>query len=40
MKQKTDPLSESETAWVKIQLKNALKFVETFSPRDVEGRSR
>lgn len=34
MKQKTDPLSESETAWVKTQLKNASKFVEGFSPQD------
>jgi hypothetical protein len=36
MKQKTDPLSESETAWVKTQLENALKFVESFSPRDAD----
>ncbi|HEY2169195.1 MAG TPA: DUF3806 domain-containing protein [Candidatus Angelobacter sp.] len=34
MKQKTSPLSESETAWVKTQLKNASKFVEGFSPQD------
>jgi hypothetical protein len=36
MKQKTDALSESETAWVKKQLENALKFVESFSPRDAD----
>src|SRR5580765_6587259 len=36
MKQKTDALSESETAWVKNQLENALKFVESFSPRDAD----
>jgi hypothetical protein len=34
MKQKTEQLNESETAWVKTQLENALKFVESFSPRD------
>jgi Domain of unknown function (DUF3806) len=36
MKQKIDALSESETAWVKKQLENALKFVESFSPRDAD----
>lgn len=36
MKQKTDPLSQSETAWVKIQLENALKFVEGYSPGDAD----
>lgn len=36
MKQKTDALSESEIAWVKTRLENALKFVETFSPKDAD----
>lgn len=36
MKQKIDPLRESETVWVKTQLENALKFVEGFSPQDSE----
>src|SRR5689334_14830583 len=34
MKQKIDPLNDNEIAWVKTQLENALKFVESFSPTD------
>jgi hypothetical protein len=34
MKQKIDALNERETAWVKTQLENALKFVEGFSSED------
>src|SRR5215469_1561875 len=34
MKQKIDALNESETAWVKTQLENALRFVESFLPED------
>jgi Domain of unknown function (DUF3806) len=36
MKQKTEPLNESETAWVKTQLENALKFVEGYSLGDAD----
>src|SRR6266700_228489 len=36
MKQKTEPLNESETAWVKAQLESALKFVEGYSPGDAD----
>jgi len=35
MKQKIAPLNDSETAWVRTQLENALKFVGSFSPTDV-----
>lgn len=34
MNQQIHALNESETAWVNIQLKNATKFVECFSPED------
>jgi hypothetical protein len=34
MKQKIDPLRESETVWVKTQMENALKFAASFSPRN------
>lgn len=34
MNQQIDALNESETSWVKTQLKNASKFVEGFSPQD------
>jgi hypothetical protein len=36
MKQKTEPLNENETDWVKAQLENTLKFVEGYSPRDAD----
>lgn len=36
MKQKIEPLNESEAGWIKIQLENASKFVEGFSPEDAE----
>lgn len=35
MTQKIDDLNESERAWVKAQLENAVKFVEGFSPEDM-----
>jgi len=36
MKQRIDPVNERETAWIKTQLENASKFVESFSQEDAE----
>jgi hypothetical protein len=36
MKQRIDPLNANEAAWINTQLENASKFVEGFSPGDVE----
>lgn len=36
MKPKISPINASEAAWIKIQLGNAVKFVEGFSPKDSE----
>src|SRR5690349_14343473 len=32
--QKIEPINEKEAAWIKVQLNNASKFVEGFSPPD------
>jgi hypothetical protein len=35
MKQRIDTLNANEAAWIKIQLQNASKFIEEFSPEDL-----
>ena len=36
MKQRIDPLNANEVTWIRIQLENAAKFVQGFSPEDSE----
>jgi len=36
MKQRIEPLSEGEAAWLKTQLENAEEFVKGFSPEDAD----
>jgi Domain of unknown function (DUF3806) len=36
MTQKIEAINQNETAWIRAQLENALKFVESFSPQDAD----